>query len=237
MESITTQPVAIITGAGRGIGQATTRRLAHKGYRLTLTARNEDQLRDSARTLGANVQIIAGDVSDPAHAQRLIDATIQQFGRVDAVVNNAGHAPLATMDQITLDQWQRILDVNLSAVFYICKAAWPVMKRQGAGVIVNVSSESARDPFEGLFAYGAAKAGVNLLGHALARQGQPFGIRVHTIAPGAVETAMLRALVTPEQLPADKTLDPDQVAGAIVSCIDGDLRHTSGEVIYVHKAL
>jgi NAD(P)-dependent dehydrogenase (short-subunit alcohol dehydrogenase family) len=102
-------------------------------------------------------------------------------------------------------------------------------------VIVNVSSLAARDPFPGFFAYGAAKAGLNLLGLSLARQGASIGVRVCTVAPGAVETPLFRSLMTPEQFPTENTLSPEDVARVIGQCATGDLRFTSGEVIWMHK--
>jgi NAD(P)-dependent dehydrogenase (short-subunit alcohol dehydrogenase family) len=102
--------------------------------------------------------------------------------------------------------------------------------------VVNVSSYAARDPFDGLGAYGAAKAGINLLSLALAREGKPIHVRVHTVAPAATETTMLRTLLTPQQYPSEQTLDPAQVARVIVQCVCGDLECTSGEVIYIHKS-
>jgi NAD(P)-dependent dehydrogenase (short-subunit alcohol dehydrogenase family) len=102
-------------------------------------------------------------------------------------------------------------------------------------VVVNVSSAAARDPFPGFAAYGAAKAALNLFGLSAAREGLKIGVRVHTIAPGAVETAMFRQIMTPEQYSADLTLKPEDVATIIAQCVAGELRYTSGEVIYVHK--
>jgi NAD(P)-dependent dehydrogenase (short-subunit alcohol dehydrogenase family) len=169
--------------------------------------------------------------------QEAVAATVRRFGRLDAVVHCAGLAPLSGIEEMSVEDWHAVLDTNLSSAFYLCKAAWPIFRQQGGGVIVNVSSMAARDPFAGLAAYGAAKAGVNLLGTAAAREGQALGIRVHTVAPGAVETAMFRRLFTPEQFPGEKTLDPADVARVIVQCVQGDLRHSSGEVIYVHKTL
>jgi NAD(P)-dependent dehydrogenase (short-subunit alcohol dehydrogenase family) len=104
-------------------------------------------------------------------------------------------------------------------------------------VIVNISSLAARDPFPGFAAYGAAKAGLNLLGLSLAREGDPHNIRVHTIAPAAVETAMFRKLMDEAQYGRDKTLDPADIARVVAQCVAGDLRYTSGEVIYVRKSL
>jgi NAD(P)-dependent dehydrogenase (short-subunit alcohol dehydrogenase family) len=120
-------------------------------------------------------------------------------------------------------------------VFYMARAVWPMFRRQQEGVMVNISSMAARDPFAGLGAYGAAKAGVNVLSLALAREGAAMGVRVHTIAPGATETAMFRSIRTVEQYPAEKTMRPEEVARVICQCIAGDLRYTSGEVIYLNK--
>jgi NAD(P)-dependent dehydrogenase (short-subunit alcohol dehydrogenase family) len=104
-------------------------------------------------------------------------------------------------------------------------------------VVVNVSSAAARDPFPGFAAYAAAKAGLHLFGLSAAREGEPIGVRVHTVAPGSVETEMFRGLMTKEQWPADKTLDPADVARIIGQCVTGELRYTSGEVIYVHRTM
>ena len=231
-----TNPVAIITGAGRGIGQATAVELARRGYDLVLTSRTPADLEQTIALAGRGVSL-AGDVADPAHAQRLVDLALQRFGRVDGVVNNAGYAPILSLEQVTLDEWRRIIDTNLSAAFYLCKAAWPVMKRQGGAAIVNISSAAARDPFPGLGTYGAAKAAINLLGLALAREGDPLGIRVHTIAPSATETAMFRGIMSPDQVPTEKIMQPTDVAQIIADCITGRLKYTSGEVIYLHKTI
>ena len=102
---------------------------------------------------------------------------------------------------------------------------------------MNLSSLAARDPFPNFAAYAAAKAGLNLFGLAAAREGQAIGVRVHTLALGAVETGMFRQLVTPQQYPADQTLDPADVARVIAQCVTGDLRYTSGEVVYLHKVV
>lgn len=234
------RPAAIITGAGRGIGRAAAVELGRAGYRLALAARNESDLRQTARASDAaasDVLVVPADVTDPAQVDRLVARALDRFGRIDALVNVAGLAPVRPIRDMTVDQWRSVIDTNLSAVFYTTKACWPAFERQRSGVVVNVSSQSARDPFAGFAAYGAAKAGLNLFGHAAAREGEPIGVRVHTVAPGAVETAMFRGIATPEQWPAEKTLDPAEVARVIVSCVRGGLQYTSGEVIYLRKTL
>ena len=109
--------------------------------------------------------------------------------------------------------------------------------KQKAGVVVNISSTASRSPFPGFSAYGAAKAGVNLMGLALAQEGFPLGIRVHSVAPGATETQMFRAIFSEEKYPASKVMDPAEVARVVGQCVSGELANTSGEVIWLHKTI
>ena len=230
------EPVAIITGAGRGIGRATALELRRRGYRLALAARGAADLNETGRLAGGAL-CLPTDVTDPEQVERLARETQSRLGRIDAVVNNAGLAPVRPIVEMTPDEWRAVIDTNLSGAFYLTRAVWPVFERQRGGVVVNVSSAAARDPFPGFAAYGAAKAGLNLFSLSAAREGERIGVRVHTVAPAATETAMFRGLMTTEQYPAEKTLDPSDVAGVIADCVTGSLRYTSGEVIYVHKTL
>ena len=233
---MTQQHVAVITGAGRGIGRATARELARAGYRVVLAGRDRAALEETAAAVGGGL-VVATDVTNPQDVQRLITLALETFGRVDAVINNAGLASVLPIAEMTIEQWQAVIETNLSAAFYTTRAAWPAFVRQGGGVVVNISSAAARDPFPGFAAYGAAKAGLHLFGLSAAREGEPVGVRVHTIAPSATETGMFRQLMTPEQYPTEKTLDPADVARVVLQCVNGDLRYTSGEVIYLHKTL
>jgi 3-oxoacyl-[acyl-carrier protein] reductase len=230
------QPTAIITGAGRGIGRAAAVALAKDGYRLSLVSRSEAELEQTARLCG-NAIITAADVCDLAAVEGVVHRTLSELGRVDALVHNAGLAPLGPIERLSPQQWRATIDTNLSAAYYFCRALWPIWRKQGSSAAVLVSSVAARDPFVGFAAYGAAKAGLNTFGLALAREGAEMGLRVHVVAPGAVETDMLRALMTPQEFPAEKTLDPADVAAVIAQCVRGDLKYTSGEVIYVHKTV
>jgi NAD(P)-dependent dehydrogenase (short-subunit alcohol dehydrogenase family) len=229
-------PVALVAGAGKGIGRETARLLAAT-HSVAILARTESDLVDTASVIGARALPIPADVATPAEVTLAVARTIEKLGRLDVLVNCAGVAPSLSIEETSVEEWHRILDVNLSSVFYSCKAAWPAMKNQGGGVVVNVSSEAARDPFAGFAAYGAAKAGVNLLGRALAKEGGPHNIRIHTVAPAAVETQMFRKLVSTDQWPTEKCLEPVEVARVIVDCVTGSLRYTSGDVIWVHKTV
>lgn len=234
---MTDAPVAIITGAGRGIGRAAAVELASAGYRLTLVSRNEDELNETARLVGGGLVAVA-DVRRPDEIQQVVDGTLQHYGdRLDAIVHCAGLAPVRSIAEMSVDEWRDVMETNLSATFYLCRSAWPVFARQGRGVVVNLSSFAARDPFPGFAAYGAAKAGVNLFGLSAAREGQRIGVRVHTIAPAAVETSMFRGILSQEQYPPEKALAPADVARVIADCVTGALCYTSGEVIYLRKVV
>lgn len=232
-------PVALVTGASRGIGRAAALALSGAGYRVAGVARSMETLQAAIAPCGADALAIVADVSEPAQCERAVVAAVERFGRLDALVHVAGVAPVRSIEEMSIDEWHATIDTNLSAAFYLARAAWRHLKRkpsEASTAVVNISSLASRDPFPGFAAYGAAKAGVNLLGLALAREGAACGIRVHTIAPGAVETAMFRAILSEEQFPREKTLSPEEVAEVIVSCVRGDLRYTSGEVIYLQKS-
>lgn len=228
------RPVALVTGAGGGIGRATAAELSRHGYAVALAGRTESTLRQTAGEV-ADSLVLVGDVSDPEQARSLVQRVIERFGRLDALVNNAGYAPVRSVEEMTDQEWRRTIDTNLSAAFYLCRSAWPVFRRQNGGVVVNISSLSARDPFSGFAAYGAAKAGLNLLGLALAREGAAINVRVHTLGLGAVETPMFRTILSHEAFPTEKTMQPADVARVIWECIAGTLGYTAGEVIWLYK--
>ena len=242
--------VILITGGGSGIGAATANKLLARGDAVLIAGRDGAKLNALAaahRTSGGEIHCCKADVSDPADVQRLIDSALQWKHRIDAVVNCAGVAPMWPIHELAIEQWRQILDTNLSSVFYMTRALWPVFKKQfdalsearkagqDAGVIINLSSEAARNPFPGLGAYGAAKAGVNMLTQATAREGREINVRVFAIAPAAVETPMFRSLPIASQVPPQNILDVDSIADTIAAAIDGGLRYASGETIYIHR--
>ncbi len=230
------KPVAIITGAGRGIGRAAAIELSERGYQLVLVSRNEAELGETAGLSDAGALIAVADVADARQLRGVVARALDAFGRVDAVVNNAGYAPVRSIESITDEEWQTTVDVNLTAAVWMCKAVWPIFRKQNRGVIVNISSKASADPFTGLGLYGAAKAALNVLGLSLAREGEAIGVRVHTIAPGAVETAMFRTILTHEQYPTENTLSPAEVAKVIADCVTGPPPRPSGDVIWLLKA-
>ncbi|MCP3906056.1 MAG: SDR family oxidoreductase [Planctomycetes bacterium] len=220
-------PVTIVTGAGSGVGREVCLMLAGAGHRLTLVGRTETRLEETlasiARTAAAPAAtlVLPADITDAEQARSVIDVTHQQWGRVDALVNNAGVAPLVPIADTDEDLLFRTFAVNAFGAAYLIARAWPIFLRQRAGCIVNVSSQAAWDPFPGFFAYGAAKAALESFTRSALNEGRDHGIRPFNIAPGAIETEMLRKLIPEEQLPRDRTLAPGDVARVICDCILG----------------
>ncbi len=246
--------VALITGAGSGIGRAISLALARNGFSMALCGRRGAPLQavaDEIKGLGAHALAIPADASVPDAAEKAVTLTADYFGRLDVLVNSAGYAPNVRAPDVTAQQWREILDVNLSSAFYLTRAAWPWLKRSAeAGAsgsdardqrpgcrswVIYISSQAARDPFPGLAIYGIAKAGLNMLTSIWDREGQPHGIGAFCIAPGAVETEMLRSLFSNEQVAPDDALMPEDVADTVVQCVAGPLRYASGETLYIRR--
>ena len=227
------QCVTIITGAGSGIGRATAAALSRRGHRLVLVGRREPLLRETADQLTTPVAVVPLDLTVDGAGERVVAAALAHFGQVDAAVNNVGLAPRLSVEQTTDDRWRAVIDTNLTAAFAVVRAAWPSFRRQGSGTVVNVSSVAARDPWPGLAAYAAAKAGLIALGLSLGREGAALGIRAYTVAPGATQTPMPRSLLTTDELDPAEALDPADVARVIADCVTGQTTADSGGVIWM----
>ena len=227
--------VAMVTGAGRGIGRAAAIELATKGFQLALVSRTRAELEATAALCKGNARTFICDVSDSQGVDKLIEDVLGSFGRVDALVHCAGVALMRSIESITLEEWRSIDRYESFKHLFPLPASLAGLAATGRRGGCECFILCGKDPFAGLGAYGAAKAGVNLLGLALSREGVEIGVRVHTVAPAATETAMLRSLISTDQVPTDKTLTPEAVARVIIQCVCGDLACTSGEVIYVHR--
>jgi NAD(P)-dependent dehydrogenase (short-subunit alcohol dehydrogenase family) len=222
----------LITGAGRGIGRATALRFARGGAQTVLVGRTAEALEETARQItaaGGAAFCVPADVSREADVQRAVRETLRRFGRIDVLVNNAGVAPLSPLAQMTTASFDELLAVNVRGVFLMCREVWPAMASAGGGVIINVSSRAARDPFPGFAAYGGTKAFVETFTTALAAEGAARGIRAFGVAPGAVATRMLLDLFP--NYPRDKLLDPDEVAGLIEWLCDPRCAASSGQTL------
>jgi NAD(P)-dependent dehydrogenase (short-subunit alcohol dehydrogenase family) len=226
----------MVTGAGSGVGREAAMLLAAEGYDTALVGRTESKLQDTANQIKreskrAVCEVLPVDLADAAATAGLVDRVLDRLGRIDALANVAGFAPLMPIERVTADVWRECIDANLSYVVQLTAAVWPVMSRQRGGVIVNVSSMSSVDPFPGLAIYATAKAGLNMFTRCTAREGSEVGIKAVAIAPGAIETPMLRSLFDQTALPPDKTLDPIVVGRLIRDCITGRRDFEPGQTI------
>ncbi len=230
-------PVALVTGAGSGIGRAIAVQLARGGYRLLLVGRRTAPLEETGAMLpgarGVLWQAHAADVGDASACAGAVDAAVSAFGRLDALVSNAGLAEMHPLGGHEGDDIRRIFDVNALGPAWLVDRAWQVFERQGGGCIVFVSSVASVDPFPGLAVYGAAKASNNTLARACAVEGERFGLRAFSVAPGAVDTPMLHGLFTPDDIPVERRLTPEQVAAVVVDCITGARDAENGRTILV----
>ena len=198
--------VAIVTGASSGIGAATARLLAREGAAVTLAARRLDRLhalRDEIERAGGRALVVETDVTDRGQCERMVAETLEAWGRLDVLVNNAGVMPLSLVKNLHVDEWARMVDVNVNGVLYGTAAALPAMMAQGRGHLVNVSSNAGRHVFEGGAVYCATKFAVRAFSEGLRMElGPAFGIRVTCIEPGAVTTE-LASHITDEDMKKD----------------------------------
>jgi NAD(P)-dependent dehydrogenase (short-subunit alcohol dehydrogenase family) len=195
-----TKKVALITGAARGIGLATAARFLEDGWRVAML----DVLGEAVREAAAGLQraddtlALEADVANPDAVLFAVQRAWQHFGRIDALVNNAGIAVFKPMLEVSLEEWQRVLAVNLTGPFLMTQAVAPIMRDQGGGAIVNVTSISGLRASTLRVAYGTSKAALAHLTRQQAVELAQYGIRVNAVAPGPVDTAMAKAVHTPE---------------------------------------
>ncbi len=185
--------VVVITGASSGLGEATARLLSAQGASVVLGARRVERLRSLADELtgrGGKAMAVATDDTDRGQVKGLVDAAVQAYGRVDVLINNAGLMPQAPLERLKVDEWDRMIDVNIKGVLYGIAAALPHMQRQKSGHIINVSSVAGHKVGPGFTVYAATKHAVRALSEGLRQEVKPYNIRTTVISPGAVSTEL-----------------------------------------------
>jgi NAD(P)-dependent dehydrogenase (short-subunit alcohol dehydrogenase family) len=180
--------VWLITGSSRGLGRALADAVLAAGHQLVATARNPAQLTDLAERYGDQVRTLALDVTDPLAARDAIEAAVEAFGRLDVLVNNAGYGNIGSIEDTRLEDIREQIETNLFGVIHVTKAAIPVLRKQGSGHIIQVSSIGGRVGAMGRAPYSAAKWGVEGFSEALAKETAPLGIKVTIIEPGGFRT-------------------------------------------------
>jgi NADP-dependent 3-hydroxy acid dehydrogenase YdfG len=186
--------VVVITGASSGMGEAAARHLAAQGAAVVLGARRIERLEALVGEITAargKALAVATDVTDRAQVRRLLDAAVETYGRIDVLVNNAGIMPLSPLERLKVDEWDRMIDVNLKGVLYGVAGALPHMTAQKSGHIINLSSVAGHKVFGGSAVYSATKFGVRALSEGLRMEVKPYNIRTTIICPGAVKTELL----------------------------------------------
>ena len=232
--------VAIVTAAGEGIGEATAHAFADAGYRLVLVDINEQAVNQTASDLPGSVVEVA-DVTDEAAVAALVARALQQFGRVDVLVNVVGGSrPGKTAAELTLDEWNRMLALNLTSTFLMCRAVLPHMEQRGKGAIVNVSSGAGLRGMRANPGYVAAKAGVGALTRALALDHGRNGVRVNCVAPGPIRTPLMRRNRTPDEIKmmgeiaiAGRIGEPEEIAAGILWLASDASSYVMGQTIEI----
>ena len=217
--------VVVITGASSGLGEATARHLSADGACVVLGARRVDRLEALAAELangGGKALALATDVTRVDQVKALVDAAVKAYGRIDVIINNAGLMPQSLLERLKIDEWDRMIDVNIKGVLYGIAAALPHMKTQQSGHIINVSSVAGHKVRPGGTVYSATKHAVRVISEGLRQEVKPYNIRTTVISPGAVDTELPDLITDPDVAVAmrkfydDVAIPADSFARAVV---------------------
>jgi NAD(P)-dependent dehydrogenase (short-subunit alcohol dehydrogenase family) len=234
--------VALVTGAARGIGLATAKRFLGEGYRVALLDIDDDNLKKTFAALGKPEVTLAltCDVADPAGVAEAVAAVGRRFGQLDVLVNNAGIAIFKPILDVTYEDWSRVLAVNLTGPFLVSQAAAPLMRDCGGGAIVNITSISGLRASTLRTAYGTSKAGLAHLTKQQAAELASLNIRVNAVAPGPVDTAMAKAVHTPEirkdyrdHMPLNRYGLEEELAEVIFFLCSDKASYVTGQIVCV----
>lgn len=219
--------VVIITGASSGLGEATSRRLAKNGAKLMLAARREERLKELVSDIekdGGTAKYQVTDVTDHSQVEALAEATHEAYGRIDVLINNAGLMPLSPLDQVKVDEWDKMIDVNIKGVLYAIAAVLPIMRQQKSGHIINLSSVAGHQVFPAGTVYCATKFAVKAISEGI-RLESNGEIRSTNISPGAVDTELTNTISDQETAKGidqlySVAIDADAIARAITYAIE-----------------
>ena len=233
--------VVVITGASSGLGEAAARHLSARGAPVVLGARRADRLKKLVEELtraGGKAVSVATDVTDRAQVQRLVDAAVRSFGRVDVMINNAGLMPQSPLGRLKTSEWDRMIDVNIKGVLYGIAAALPYMERQKSGHFFNVSSVAGHKVRAGGAVYAATKHAVRVISEGLRQEVKPYGIRTTVISPGAVDTELPESITEPDvaertkKMYAEQAISADSFARAVLFAMSQPDDMDVNEILY-----
>jgi NADP-dependent 3-hydroxy acid dehydrogenase YdfG len=233
--------VVVITGASSGLGEATARLLSAEGASVALGARRVDRLQALAKELrakGGKALAASTDVTDCDQVKRLVDTAVQTFERIDVMINNAGLMPQALLERLKIDEWNRMIDVNLKGVLYGIAAGLPHMMLQKSGHFINVSSVAGHRVGPGFAVYAATKHAVRALSEGLRQEVKPYNIRTTVISPGAVATELPNSVTDPDagarirKFYAEVALPADSFARAVAFAISQPEEVDVNEILF-----
>jgi acetoacetyl-CoA reductase len=244
---MTDRKVAIVTGGARGIGAAITTALARSGVHVAAgyssNRQAADELAGKLAAEGASVSVHQGNVGVPEDCDRVVGEVLEEYGRVDHLINNAGVTVDKTMRRMSVDDWHAVLRINLSGAFYMTKAVLDHMLERGSGRIVNISSVIGQIGNIGQVNYAASKSGLFGMTQSLAREVARKGITVNCVAPGYIETEMVAAV--PEKvlekivsgIPVGRLGQATEIARAVQFLVDDDAGYITGSVVSVNGGM
>ena len=236
--------VAIITGAARGIGKAIVLAFLREGAKVAIIDLDKERLEILKKEINKEnkeAMTIFCDITKSSEVNGMVDQVRKRFGRIDILVNNAGIIRRGTIDTVTEEEWDRVIEVNLKGTFNCCKAVVETMKQQGYGKIINVSSIAGKmGDITSAPGYGPSKAGIDALTKTLARQLAPFGINVNAVSPHAIETEMSaqwseeRRKEIIASIPLGRLGKPEDVAEAVLFLASDEASFITGEILDVN---
>jgi len=235
--------VALVTGAGRGMGRSIALLLSESGAQVAIADRGDylSEVEKEIRSKGGKVMALAADISSEQQVDTMVKAILKEFGRIDHLVNNAGIFKFGFFSKISVEQWDEIINNNLRGCFLVTRAVLPQMRERKMGSIVNISSLFAFDNAGGYSAYNVSKAGINALTVTLSREEARHNIRVNAVAPGAIDTPMNTPLKSdPKMLekvtsliPLRRLGKPEEVANAVAFLLSDQASYITGHVLWV----
>jgi 3-oxoacyl-[acyl-carrier protein] reductase len=239
---------AVITGSARGIGRRMAEKLAAEGANILINDLSEETAADTAAAIasafGVRTSHIAADVQNVEDIQKLMTTAVDIFGGIDILINNAGICPITPVAAITPEEWHQVISVNLSGVFFCCQAVMPIMTKQRRGKILNMASIAGKAGGVAAGAhYSASKAGVICLTKVFAKLLAPSGVTVNAIAPGPVDTDMIKDFppeswkILREQSPLGRIADTDDIAEGALFLLSDGAKHITGETLNINGGL
>ena len=240
--------IAVVTGAGQGIGRAVCLALAREGAKVVASDLNESNAKMTAEavqsTYGTETDALKIDVGNIDDIQKLISYVTGKYGRIDILINNAGICPLSVIEDITVDEWDLVMSVNLRSVFFMCQAAAPIMKVQNEGCILNLGSIAGKTGGAAVSPhYAVSKAGVICMTKTFAKALAPFNVRVNALAPGPIDTPMVESFGTQvrenylKSIPLGRLGEAEDVAEAAVFLVSDSAKFITGETMDINGGM